>query len=442
MEPFRDDREEVIRRAQEAGLEAVISIGSDFKGSEGAVGLARTHAFVYASVGIHPHDAKDFNDEVLEQLRVWAQDEKVVAIGETGLDFHYDLSPRDVQKAVFIRQLQLAKELDMPVIVHSREAKEETLEIIEESGVRKGVLHCFSGDLDMAERAMALGFHISFAGPVTFKNADSLREIAKVIPDDLLLIETDAPYLTPVPFRGKRNEPAYVVHTARLLAEIRGVSVEDIGRITTVNAKRLFGIGAVSQGAIAYKIRESLYLNITNRCTSKCIFCIRYTTDFVKGHNLRLEKEPSAEELIEAIGDPTQYQEVVFCGYGEPTLRLDVIKSVSRWVKEKGGKVRINTNGHGNLIHKRPILPELEGLVDSLSISLDAQDEETYNRICRPAFPQAFEAVKEFISEAKRYVPHVQATVVAMEGVDIPKCQAIADELGVSLRVRGLDVVG
>jgi TatD DNase family protein len=454
MEAFDYDREEVIKRAREAGLEAVITIGSDFNGCKGAVELASKYDFVYASVGIHPHDAKDFTEEIFDQIKEWATSPhpplskggqrggKVVAIGEIGLDYHYDHSPREIQRDVFIKQLYYAKEVNLPVVIHSREAKKDTLKILEESGVTKGVMHCFSGDLEMAERAMAIGFYISIAGPVTFKNASRLREIAKAIHDDYLLIETDAPYLAPEPLRGKRNEPAFVTYTAKMLAGLRGVSLEDIGRITTLNAKRLFGIGHMPEAEIAYKIRESLYLNITNRCTSKCTFCVRFHSDFVKGHNLRLEHEPVEEELKNAIGDPEKYKEVVFCGYGEPLLRLDVVKQVASWIKEKGGRVRINTNGHGNLIHKRNILPEMQGLVDSMSISLDAQDEETYNHICKPAFKNAFNEVVNFIKEAKKYVPEVTATVVAMEGVDIDKCREITDSLGVKLRVRSLDVVG
>ena len=220
------------------------------------------------------------------------------------------------------------------------------------------------------------------------------------------------------------------------------MSLEDIDRITTVNAKLLFKIGELPEGEIAYKIRDRLYLNVTSKCTSRCTFCVKFHTDFVKGHNLRLEHEPAEEELKHAIGDLAGYKEVVFCGYGEPLLRLDVVKAVASWIKEKGGKVRINTNGHGNLIHKRNILPELQGLVDSMSISLDAQDEETYQRVCRPAFKNAFNEVVNFIREAKSHIPDVQATVVALEGVDIDKCRQITDELGVKLRVRRLDVVG
>ena len=288
-----------------------------------------------------------------------------------------------------------------------------------------------------------MGFYISIAGPVTFKNAKKLIEVVKFIPDNYLLIETDAPYLTPEPFRGKRNEPSYLVHIARTIAELRGISTEDLARITTLNAKRLFRIGQIQEkGEIAYKIRDSLYLNITNRCTNNCSFCIRFITDYVKGHNLRLLHEPTENELKGAIGNPSHYKEIVFCGYGEPLIRLDVVKSLSQWIKQNKGMVRINTNGHGNLIHDRNILPELKGIVDSISISLDAHDEETYNRICRPVYENAFSNVVEFIRESRKYIPYVEATAVELEGVDIEKCREITDGLGVRFRVRKLHKVG
>ncbi len=442
MDAFNDDRESVIKRAREAGNEALITVGSDIKGCKGAVGLAEKYDFIYATVGMHPHDAKDLTEDAFTQIREWSEHIKVVAIGEIGLDYHYDLSPREIQREAFEKQLNYAKEIDLPVVVHSREAKKDTLRILESSGVTRGVMHCFSGDKEMAEKAMALGFFVSIAGPVTFRNARKLQEVARAIPDGHLLIETDAPYLTPEPFRGKRNEPAFVVHTARFLAELRGVSFEDIERITSLNAKRLFKIGELPEGELAYKIRNNLYLNITNRCTSCCTFCVRFHTDYVKGHKLRLEREPTEDELRSAIGDPTEYAEVVFCGYGEPLLRLSMVKSLASWIKEKGGRVRINTNGHGNIIHKRNVLPELQGIVDSISVSLNAADEETYQRLCNPRYKGAFREVVDFIREAKKYIPDVTATVVDIEGVDIARCKELADEIGVKLRIRKLDAVG
>ena len=190
--------------------------------------------------------------------------------------------------------------------------------------------------------------------------------------------------------------------------------------------------------SIAYQVGNSLYLNITNRCTSKCTFCIRYKTKvFNSEHELWLKKEPTAKEVIEAIGDPAKYKEVVFCGYGEPLIRLDAVIEVSEWLKGKGARVRIDTNGHANLIHKRNIVPELEGLVDSISISLNAQNKKAYNEVCRPDFGEnAFDAIIDFAKECKKYIPEVELTVVGIPQIDVKAAKKIADDLGVPFRVR------
>jgi TatD DNase family protein len=443
MKEFDTDRDAVIRRARDAGFEALITVGSDLGGTIRTMEIAEEYDFVHASIGIHPHDAKDFTEKTYSDLLEWSKKEKVVAIGETGLDYHYNHSTREVQQEVFRCHLRLARETGLPVVVHSREARVDTLRILRQSGANSGVFHCFSGDIGMAEEAMEMGFYISLAGPVTFSKAVQLKEVARIVPDDYLLAETDAPYLSPVPFRGKRNEPAYMEHTLRHIAALRDISFDDAVRITTLNAKRLFGIGIISEKAeITYRIRDSLYLNITNRCTNVCSFCVKFHSDFVKGHRLRLANEPSEEEIISKIGDPSRYREVVFCGYGEPLQRLDTVKNVAAWVKKHNGKVRINTNGHANLIHGRDVLPELKGLIDSISISLDAQDQETYDRLCRPAFKDAYPEMLRFIAGAREYIPEVQVTVVDLEGVDTVKCREIANRLGVKLRIRKLDVVG
>ena len=449
MSQFDADRPGVLERAQAAGVRHIITVGSGLQSSRAALEIAHSHDFIYAAAGVHPHDAKDFDGGSLETLTALAKDGKTVAIGETGLDYHYMHSPKEVQIEVFKRHIELARETGLPLIVHSREAEKDTLRILNEyvhagPGRIKGVLHCFSGGMEMAEELVAMGFYISFAGPVTFKKSSALAGIAAAVPDERILIETDAPYLSPEPLRGNRNEPAYVRYTAEKIAQLRGITASDAARITSVNALRLFGIGEMpGEGVIAYPIREGLYLNITNRCTNNCSFCVRMKGDFVKGHMLRLRREPSARELEEAIGDPKKYSEIVFCGYGEPLMRLDVVKEVAKWVKEKGGRVRINTNGQGNLVNGRDILPELAGLVDSFSISLDAQDEETYRKLCAPLHKEAFGALLAFISGAVKCAPDVQVTVVETEGVDVEACRALAGRLGVkNLRVRKLDVVG
>ena len=244
------DREEVINRARDAGLTTLLNVGTGDPQSgafERAVELAEKHADVYAAIGVHPHDAKLFDDRAEQRLVDLAkQSKRVIAWGEIGLDFHYDHSPRGVQREVFGRQLRIARELSLPIIIHSREADDDTIAILREelNGYdRAGVMHCFGGSLAMATSAIELGFFISFAGNLTFKKAEDLRKVASQLPLDRLLIETDCPYLSPVPFRGKRNEPARVVETAQRLAELHGKELEVIGRITSENFATLFGAG-------------------------------------------------------------------------------------------------------------------------------------------------------------------------------------------------------
>lgn len=446
MREFNDDREDVIKRAREAGVEYIITIGTTVESSRDAVMLAEKYDFIYAAIGIHPHEVKDILHPAYEIIRRFAGHKKVVGYGEIGLDYYYEHSPRSDQKRKFRDMLREARELDLPVIIHDRDAHEDTLQILTEewSPDLGGVMHCFSGDLAMAKEVIEMGFSISIAGPVSFPKAESLREVVRQIPIEHMLIETDSPYLAPQPVRGKRNEPAFVRHTAEEIARIKGLSFDDVARITSFNAMQLFGIGSIPEGGrITYPIRNSLYLNITNRCTAACRFCVRYDTDFVKGHNLRLDREPTADELIREIGDPKRYAEIVFCGYGEPLLRIDVVKAVSAEVKRRGGRVRIDTNGHANLIHNRNVLPELAGLIDSVSVSLNAQNAEIYARISQPKFGiDAYDGVKNFIVEAKKHIPDVTATVVSLPEVDVEACRKIADELGAKFRVREYNVVG
>lgn len=444
---FDEDRHAVIDRALEQGISHILSVGCDLDSSAANVRLAETYPHIHAAVGIHPHDAAQADDAGIAQLtKLLEQSDQIVAVGEIGLDFYRDRAPRDVQRLAFRRQIALARQVKKPIIVHDRDAHEEVLQILREEGAAEvgGVLHCFSGDRDMARACLDLGFYLSFPGTITYPKNDAARELVRVIPIDHLLVETDCPYLSPLPFRGKRNEPAYVRHTAAMIAEIKGLTLEDVARITTRNACTLFGIGAVDQsGKIAYRIRDSLYLNLTNRCSNACIFCAKFKAFVVKGHALKLDHEPDFTEVIQAIGDPTRYAEVVFCGYGEPLLRLDLLKQVAAWLHQRGVKVRINSDGQANLVHGRDILPELAGLVDTLSVSLNAADGETYQRICRSPFgEQAYEGVKDFLRRAPAHIPEVIATVVTLPGIDIDACRTIAGELGVGFREREYNEVG
>lgn len=242
---YNDDRDAVLARAREAGVERFVTIGCDLASSRAAVALAAQYDSVYAAIGVHPHEVRHIADGWYDELLRLARHKKVVAYGEIGLDYHYNHSSPKEQRDRFREQVQLARELKLPVIIHTREAQKDTIAILREERASEvgGVFHCFSGDAWLAKDALDLGFYLSFSGIVTFQNAAMLREIAKTVPLDRLLIETDCPYLAPVPYRGKRNEPAYVVHVADQLAAIHGtLSPTDIGFRTTENAKRLFKI--------------------------------------------------------------------------------------------------------------------------------------------------------------------------------------------------------
>lgn len=240
-EDFAEDLPQAITRAREAGVERILVAGYDMPSSEKAVEIAGAYEGVVASVGIHPHDAKSLKPADLDRLRELAAWEKVVAIGEIGLDFHYNFSPREEQEEAFRLQIRLAHELDMPIIVHSREAGDDILDILKSEPSVRGVMHCFSQDLETAKQVIDLGFYIGVAGPVTYKRSEELREAVEWTPIDRLLVETDCPYLAPQKFRGKRNEPSYVVYVAEKVAEVKSLPFDTIAEKTTQNAYSLFG---------------------------------------------------------------------------------------------------------------------------------------------------------------------------------------------------------
>jgi TatD DNase family protein len=442
---YADDFEEMLQRAADSGVGAMLVVGTDIESSRQSVELAEKYPQLYAAVGIHPHDAGRVTDACYDVIRELAHaSPKVVAIGEIGLDFYRDRSPRDQQEQVFRCFLRLAAKLDKPVIIHDRDAHERVLAILREEQACRGVLHCFSGDCDMAAEAIGMGFYISIPGTITYPSNDALRQVVRTTSIDRMLVETDCPYLSPVPHRGKRNEPAHVRLAAERVAEVKGLTLADVARVTTKNVRDLFGIRLWDQSTrIAYMIRNSLYLNITNRCSNRCSFCAKFDDFTVKGHNLLLDGEPSFEEVMVAVGEPVEIDEVVFCGYGESLIRLELLKRVATELKRRGFRIRINTDGQANLVHGRNILPELAGLVDSVSVSLNAPDSATYERICNTPFGEAgFVAVCAFIREAKQYIPEVMASAVTLPGIDIEACRRLAESLGAEFRVREYAEVG
>ncbi|MBF0253288.1 MAG: YchF/TatD family DNA exonuclease [Candidatus Omnitrophica bacterium] len=447
LEQFDKDLPDVIAKAKADGIERIIIPGIDLESSKKAVRIAEQYDIAYAAIGIHPHEADCFkNDQINAFRELYASSKKIVAIGEIGLDNYRNHSKPENQMVMLKAFMELGKELNLPLILHNRNTRSEFEKLLPELEKHKpkGVMHCFSEDIDFAKKIIDIGYYISFACNITYPKAEDLRQVASKIPIESILLETDAPYLAPEGERGKRNDPSNVAHLLVLLSRLHGLSEQDIARITTHNANTLFGLGVNVREEIAYPIRDSLYINLTNRCTNNCTFCTRDTSDFVKGHNLKIDKEPSYEEVLEAISTYSEYKEIVFCGFGEPTMRLDMVKKIAAHYKATGIKTRLTTNGEGDIINGRSIASEIAGLIDKTSVSLNAPDEELYNKICQPEFGfGTYDKVIEFIKNCIKNKITVEITCLDIIGKEkVDQTRKIAEKLGAEFRLRHFNVVG
>jgi TatD DNase family protein len=441
---FDHDRDEVIRRAREAGVEMMLCIGMAHPAKDSlrrTLALAESCDFLYATVGVHPHDAREANVAFLLELEAAAKHPKVLLWGEIGLDYHYKNSPKEAQCEAFRRQLDAARRSGLPVVIHCREAWDDLFRIMEAEAGRKktrGILHNFTGSAEQARRCSEMGLLISFSGIVSFHSSGELRSVARSLRLDQILVESDAPYVAPAHHRGLRNEPAYVVDVAESLAGIIDVTFDDIARNSSRNFRRLVGMQQdKNTDVLVYTIRDRLYINLTNECTARCVFCQRETSPVASGYDLHLDREHTPREYLEAVGDPSAYEEIIFCGFGEPTLRLEELITIGRSLKARGARLRLNTNGHGNLIHGRDIAPDLATFLDEISISIDAANAATYGKIVRPDFgDEAFGAVIDFIRACKGKIPRIVVTAVALPSLDLQPIQELVQGLGVDFRAR------
>ena len=246
-EKFDEDRDSLLKEVHENGISYILNAAASFDSLDASIGFCDKYDFVYAALGIHPEYADEMNEGVLDKIRVLSKNKKVVAIGEIGLDYYYDNSPRDVQRYWFERQIELAKELHLPIIIHDRDAHEDTINIIKKTNAKQvgGIFHCFSGSAQMAMDIIKHNLYIAIGGPVTFKNARKTIEVVQAVPLDKLVVETDCPYLAPEPFRGKRNNSGYLVHTIKKIAEIKGISEAEVAEITLANAKKIFKLSDI-----------------------------------------------------------------------------------------------------------------------------------------------------------------------------------------------------
>lgn len=470
---FGDEVEQIIKRAHAAGVTRMVTVGSGYGlgGNERAIEIATQHEDIYAAIGVHPHEADQVKPGDLEHIASLTQDPAVVAWGEIGLDFFRDRSPREVQRRVFREQIRLARALDLPMIIHTRDAAQETLQILDEEEAFESpvLIHCFNQGLAFAKQIIERGGFLSVPGVVTYKNAGPLREALASIPNEILLLETDGPYLTPVPHRGERNEPAHMVLTAQAVADAKGLSLDDVARASTEAAQRFFRLTAdkASQGAVAYQIRDAIYVNPTNRCSQNCTFCHKFIDFSVAGHYLNLRGyKPTPDDMLLAIAlapggaatrahieqarlsgrkPPIRTGEVVFVGYGEPTQRLEAILETARRLKEMGvPRIRLDTDGLANLREGRDVVPEIAAAFDAVTVSINAPDAGTYEELCPGYYGQeAWQAAVSFLESCvEAGIPWVQGSVVGVPGLDIDGCRELIEGTGARFRERVYHILG
>ncbi|MDP8234249.1 MAG: YchF/TatD family DNA exonuclease [Candidatus Saelkia tenebricola] len=439
---FHSDLKNVLKSSRNSGVDYFINIGVDVKTSKEAVKMAKKNKGIFAGVGYHPHYAKDFRESDGSQLKKLLSARRVVAFGEVGLDFYRQISNKKTQIMVLDELLSIWCNTKLPIVVHNRDAHNEILSVL--NNIRKFnpkiVMHCFSGDKNFLRECLNRGYYISYATNLTFNK--ELKELIKYTPLEKLLLETDSPYLSPQTKRGIRNEPLNIKESIAVAVAIKGVGEEDIVRSLALNAKVVFNVGHVSiNPRIVYKYKGGLYINLTNECSNECVFCTIGKGDYFAGYNLRLNASASIREVLKAVSKEKGYQEVSFCGFGEPFCRFKEMTKIARILKMRGYEIRVVTNGCGNLIQGKNVLPLLKGIVDKISVSLNVVEKDKYNVICKPKLEgDVFSEILNFIREAKKYIPQVEITFLNFSDLDLQKCKEIAQSLEVDYKIREYNI--
>jgi TatD DNase family protein len=436
-----DDLEGVLLRARRAGVERILVPGLDAGTSRAAAAIASGHDGVRAAAGIHPSSLAEARDADFAAVVRLMMEPDVIAVGETGLDFFRDGAPREVQREWLQRHVDLAEGLGYPLILHSRSAEEEVLDELPATMGVPVIMHCFTGSVEAAEKAACRGFYVGIAGPVTYRTGDRTREIARRLPGDRILVETDSPYLAPVPFRGQASEPSMVGMTAAAVASARGEDPESTAAMLWDNSLAAFmdGSGSGRRTDLLYRLGSSLYANITGNCNCDCAFCLRFSTDGLAGYRLEHSVEPAAERLragFRMLG-PGWFDEVVFCGFGEPTTRPGLLAELADIARGRGYPTRLDTNGLVLELMDREAAGRLLSHFDSVSISLNEASAEGYGRICRTAYEDPWSSLMEFVLLARDSGCRTNLTAVRFPGVDLEGAAALAARLGIPYRTRG-----
>lgn len=423
--------------AGRSGVTCFLVPGIDLETSIAASRLSDTRSCVFAAAGIHPNDlgtGPDFGMEGIPEVLIGPG---VIAVGETGMDLYHERSAEERQREAFLRHIEMAEAFGLTLVVHSRGAEAQVLDTLGENVTVPVVMHCYTGPVDLAQKACARGFYIGFAGPVTYAGNGRLREMAACLPKDRILAETDSPYLSPEPVRGGRNEPANLVYTVETISEALGEDLDSTARQLRSNSMKAFQLCEHRRTDLIYRVFGNLYMNITGRCANHCRFCIRDRTDGLGGYYLRHAGEPEERRLrgIAALLPEGFGRELVFCGYGEPTMRPLLLRELALAASGKGYSVRLDTNGTCLLnMSIGQVLDMLEPFA-AVSVSLNASSEEEYSRLCRPEDPGAWKSLMDFIQLAGARV-RLEATAVRYPGVDIGSVSELAGSLGLPFRVR------
>lgn len=412
--------------------------GISLESSLNAAFLSETRAGVYAAAGIHPNefnpDSPDSPDDIPEILLR----PRVIAVGETGLDLYRKRTSVELQIEVFKKHIRLAEAFGLTLIVHSRNAEREVLDVLGDDVAVPVIMHCFTGPDDTALEAADRGYYIGFAGPMTFDKNRRLRDLAGSLPPDRILIETDAPYLSPEPLRGRRNEPSNVKYIADAISEIWGRDPSMTAGTLMKNSLKALQLGPTRRTDLVYLLYGNIYMNITGRCTNRCRFCIKERTDGIGGYFLKHHGEPlegRLESIIESLS-PRMGEELVFCGYGEPTMRPELLRKLAGSASDRGFSVRLNTNGTCLSWLSPEETAELLEPFDTVSVSLNTSCREEYNTVCRPADENAWDRLMEFIELAGR-AASVRLTAVRYSGVPMESVKELAKNLGLPFRIRG-----
>ncbi len=440
---FEKDLEEVLKRSVEAGISDIMIPSVDLSTSKRSSAIAEKYS-CWAASAFHPEHLPEENEEFQwRAMRKTLIAPRTVAVGETGLDFHHESFSRDVQIEWFQKHISLARAIGFPLVVHSRNAEEQVLEELPERIEVPVVLHCWNGDSNTTKKAVARGFYIGTGGPLTYRKNGKLRGMIAEVPPELLLAETDSPFLPPEPFRGRRNEPAYTRLVIETIRELQGcfLSIEGTSFMLWENTLRAFLLHPVNRRAdIVYRYGDSAYINLTSRCGNNCRFCIRRSADGIGGHFLRHMEDPP-EDLVLSTLDALpldDFHEVVFCGFGEPTLRSGLILKCCRILTSMGVKTRLDTNGLCTSFMEEEKVLELIRSVDSVNVSLNASGAVEYRRICRPSRDDAWDHLMKFIKLVRSSGVEATLSAVKGSGVDTERLHSFAERLGIKLRLRGI----